>query len=303
VAARWNKDFRFVAAAFSANDLVVALTSVEAAEEMEDLTIVAAWRDPKWVTLDQAYPWSVVDSVTVATQGPSAVLLGLSGEILFTDGQNAAEESIAPASDDSPPDRGLMCGLGLVENTLYAVGMGRQVYRRDQGGNWSCIDHAIRPTADDESIVGLTSIDGFSARELYSAGFNGEIWWCADGGWLQVDSPTNLPLTRVLGHDDGNVYICGRNGTLLRGRADRWSVIAEEETDDDLWSIVAYHGRIYVVGTHGLYLLEKDRLILVPIPGESLGFCQRLLVGNDRLWVLGPQDLLAFDGKTWRRIG
>lgn len=299
---KWTKDFNFVTAAFSSKSLVVAMTPEAAAEEKEDLTIFAAWQNLQWRLIGDAYLWSVVGGISAVVSNPAAVFLGMWGEVLFTDGQNVTEGSIAPASGELPEDRGPMCGIGVIDNFLYAVGMGRQVYNHDRKGQWLCLDHLIRPVLDDESIVGLNSIDGFSSNELYTVGFNGEIWWREVDRWIQVDSPTNMPLSHVFCDGNDRAYICGRNGTLLAGRRDRWLFIAQDETDDDLWSIARYQDHLYFLGTHGLYLLENDELTPVPIAGETIGFCQHLLVGEGSLWLLGPKDLLSFDGSRWERI-
>lgn len=300
MAGRWTKDFNFITAAACKGQLLVAMTSEQASREMQDLTIVAIWQDGTWRMHDDAFLWSVVDSVSIANPA-STVFLGMWGQVLYNDGQTSFEENIYPGQENGPLHRGPMCSLNVIDGTIYSAGMGRQVYRRDQKGIWHSIDFDLRPEDDDGSIVGFNSIDGFSAQEVYAAGLNGEIWWLNSGTWVEIESPTNLPLNRIF-CDDNKVYICGRNGILLAGQRNHWSVLEEVDIDDDLWSIARFQDELYILGTHGLYLLKDDFLYEVPIAGESIGFCQKLIADEDRMWLIGPKDLLYYDGNNWTRV-
>lgn len=301
---RWSEDFNFVTTAFSGDHLVVALTPREIPEDSEvgDLTLVVVRRGPNdWIMLEQPYLWCVVDSISSYAQ-ETAVFLGMEGQLLFLDRTNATNELVEPNVEEGPDSLGPLRGLGVINGILYMVGMGRQVYRRSRRGRWEKLNKSIRLHEDDENIVGFNAIGGFSDQEFYVCGFEGEIWRGEKSRFFQIDSPTNMPLTHIFCDEDGSIYICGRCGTLLTGRWETWEILAKDVTDDDFWSIVRYRDRLYILGTLRLYSLEDGILKVEPIAGESCGFGHQLIVRNERLWLVGPQDLLAYDGEQWKRI-
>lgn len=130
-------------------------------------------------------------------------------------GANLSEGPIDP-KPTGPSVHGVIRDLRIIGANVYAAGMRRQVYRRERDHQWVHIDRGVVQEPLLTTIAGFNSIDGIGEKELYAAGFGGEIWTRQNDVWKQINSPTNLILNKVLVVDK-TVYICGQRGVL-------WSV-------------------------------------------------------------------------------
>jgi len=185
----------------------------------------------------------------------------------------------------------------------YAAGMDRQVYRRDGANAWTCIDASMRPPQESEDILGFEGIDAFSEKEIYAVGWKGEIWMYDGKKWAQIDSPTNLVLTAVCCAGDGNVYATGRRGLLLKGRKNKWEVVKQENTKQDLWGMAWYREELYLSSLEQVFILRKEELEAVEIGDDKPQIsCYHLSAADGVLWSIGPKDVMAYDGKVWTRI-
>jgi hypothetical protein len=203
------------------------------------------------------------------------------------------------SGEESPQRRGPLRRVRAVAGVAYAVGMKRQVYRREGDRRWVCIDQQMRPPKG--RIVGLESIDGFSAEELYAAGWDGEIWHYDGDRWRQVDSPTNVVVTDLCAGGE-TMYACGQIGTLLRGRRDAWEVVRHDAVEENIWSLAWFQGKLYVATFGAVYVLENDSLVPVTFGPDSPATFYHLSSADGVLWSIGRKDVMAFDGNAWTRI-
>jgi hypothetical protein len=203
----------------------------------------------------------------------------------------------------SPDNRGFIRALRSIGGKAYAAGMGRQVYRRDAASKWTCIDESMRPPKGSPDNLGFEAIDGFSEKEIYAAGWKGEIWIYDGKTWKQIDSPTNLVLTALCCAGDGHVYATGRRGLLLKGRKNKWQVIKHDSTKQDLWGMAWYNDELYLSSLEQVFVLRKNELEPIVIAEDKPSVsCYNLSAADGVLWSIGPKDVLAFDGKVWTRI-
>lgn len=243
-------------------------------------------------------PWFTV-SMTI-TRHPLEQMLALSaaGQVkLFGSGQQSFETINTPQG--SPGVRGAMRKARTIAGRTYAVGMNRQVYRRDGENQWICLDQAIRPGAGE--VKGFETIDGYGDDEIYAAGWDGELWQYDGKRWQALSSPTNQVLTSLLCAGDGVVYASGRRGLLLRGRHDAWEVV-EQELTEDIWDMAWFGGQLYLSTYQGLYVLKDERLVPVGFAGERPTSFYHLTQADGVLWSIGAKDIFAFDGQDWSRL-
>jgi hypothetical protein len=259
---------------------------------------LVAWQQGKWGNNGQV-SFSVI-SVSICTH-PSRqmVAIGSAGEAYFAGNGDLHLERIGTA-EETPATRGPLRSVRGISGKAYAVGMQRQVYRRDDRDLWICLDRGIRPNP--EQVVGFESVDGFGADDIYAVGWEGEIWRFDGRGWHQVDSPTNFILTDVCCAGDGLVYACGRLGLLLVGRNDTWSVVPQESTIEDIWSLAWFRGFLYLATYRGLFRLSGGILEPVDMGKELPRTYYRVSANQDILWSIGAKDVMAFDGNAWTRI-
>lgn len=224
--------------------------------------------------------------------------VGENGEVIRIAPSGNVPELIMPAAH-GPTEMGPMREIRLVGDSLYAVGMGRQVYRRAESGNWERVDAGIldlsgRPT------TGLTSITGDGRGFLASVGYEGEVWEFHQT-WVQIDSPTNVLLNRIAWHD-GALIAAGVMGTVLRRQAHGWEAIDTGEFSEDVWDIESFAGKLFLGTANGLFSMASDGVVSrIGPPGFTRQVhCASLDACEGRLWCFGGAIVSSStDGLTW----
>ncbi len=299
----WTDIFSFVTGVVRYNDLsYVSLISDEASNAKISQSLIYEWDAGTWRADDEsAHRWDTVAATLAIKPLEQGVFLSPTGEV-YCLGSGDRHDEIITTKESSPKKRGLMRGIKGIGESLYAVGMNRQVYKRDKTGKWSCIDKSARPPKGSKEVFGFEAIDGFDENEIYTVGWQGEIWLYDGEKWAKKDSPTNFILVDAICAGDGNVYACGRIGTLLRGRKDKWEIIEQEDLNDDIWSLAWYEDSLYLATMDAVYRLVDDSLVPVDMGKDQAQTCFHLSAADGVLWSIGPKDLMAFDGKKWTRI-
>ncbi len=283
--------------------LLVATVSDAFAEDTVDHAFVFGFIKEEWIRPieDNELNWSAVGITVTKTPLRQGLLLGMWGEVLCLGSGDTHAESIGMAKK-----RGPLLSTCAIAGRAYAVGMGRQIYRRDGRDQWTAIDEQIRPAKGDPKPYGFDTIAGFSETDIYAAGRYGEVFHFNGKTWTKLPVPTDQIITHACCAGDGNVYLCGRNGLLLKGRNDEWKIIAHGKRDD-LWNLAWFNDRLYVATmTHVFWLSEEadgDYLNDVEWTNDDKPkTCLRLSTADGVLWSIGAKDVLSFDGKTWTRI-
>lgn len=229
------------------------------------------------------------------------MVLGATGEFISVSGRGTAKEGrLYPLA--KPGTMGLMRSIRTTSNSIYAVGMRRQVFSLGQSDTWSDIRGEIIHWPKSGPVVGFESIDGFSEDEIYTVGWEGEIAWRRNGHWQRVGSPTNLILTGVSCGTDGFVYACGQRGLLIRGREDMWEVINPAGSKEDFWDLVWYQSQLYVSSLRSLYVLRDDLLQRVDMGDAITTSCYQLSSCGRFLCSIGARAIGVFDGNSWKLI-
>lgn len=259
----------------------------------------------KWVRQTDAWAtfgveWMAIRMWVVTKPKLEVFVLGDGGEICVADLQGIKEEHI-DESDEGPINRGPMRELRWIGDHLYAAGMARQVYRREAPRRWTRRDTGTVLPLGTVAVAGFNALDGLSESDFFGVGFNGEIWRCVKGKWRQLESPTNVVLTRVRVVGPEEMYACGQQGVLLRGTGDTWTPIEHEETEDDLWGMEWYDDALYVASDEDLYRLGPgDTLDRVDMKLGKRRTCSHLHANDGVMWSFGPKHLSwTEDAKTW----
>jgi hypothetical protein len=233
-------------------------------------------------------------------------MLGVGGEILeAARGAKPTEELIDPGPG-GVKSRGPMCDLRWIGGHLYAAGMNRQVYRREGPGRWSRADAGTVQPLGSMTVAGFNAIDGLSEDDFYGVGFEGEIWRRQRGRWRQLDSPTNVVLTRVRVVKPELAYAVGQRGVLLRGCGDAWEVVDHGMTEEDFWGLEWFQEKVYMSSAKAVYRLRSDEeLDILDTVDMRLGrnrTCYDLHANDGVLWSVGPKHLSWTDGTRWNDV-
>jgi len=257
----------------------------------------------KWTTGDAwaafDLEWTPVRMWALTEPEVAVYALGPQGDFFFTSGGQNLQEQV-DESDEGPANRGPLRDLRWIGSHFYAVGMSRQVYRREKPGRWVHRDAGTVLKLGDKTIAGFNSIDGLSESEMTAVGFEGEIWKCTNGKWKQLSSPTNVVLNRHIVVKEGLSFAVGQNGVLLRGDGDKWSQIDHGVTDDDLWGLTWFKGALYVASEDRVYKLSGDSLDPIDMKLGRNRTCSDLHSNDGVMWSFGPKHLAwTTDAKTW----
>ncbi|MGX1174929.1 hypothetical protein [Pseudomonas sp. R151218B TE3479] len=272
-----------------------------------DAAISEGYIDSILITLDRGawgaatVPWLACSGTVCHVPIERYVMLGTDGSVEASGGGTVKEEAIANCGVD-PKKRGPLREIrGIAKGRAYAVGTCRQAYVRDDEDQWRCIDQSAQVGDTPITDTSFESIDGFSEQEIYTVGWEGEIWKYDGSVFTQQNSPTNLALYKVRCAPDGFAYACGQLGTLLRGRDDQWEVIEHDSTREDLWGMEYFDGQLYVSSTHFVYRLEDGKLIPIDFGDDAPRTCYHLSAADGIMWSIGPKDVMEFDGANWKR--
>ena len=201
-------------------------------------------------------------------------------------------------SDPPPkkPRRGGIRSVSEIAGKAYAVGFRGLVYRLDKKDRWTRIDDGLPAGFDIEAA------HGFSGTDVYAVGEAGAVWHFNGKKWTKREMPTNASLNAVRCAGDSIVYIGGADGLLIAGRDETWKVIDHDETDDDVWDLEWFDGKLYVSTLSGVYRLKKDKLEPVKFGDDSPKSFYQLSAAEGVLWSNGEHDIMSFDGKRWKRV-
>jgi hypothetical protein len=236
-----------------------------------------------------ALEWSAASCCTVTDARRVFCILGINGEFGVVHGNEISEGDIGETS---------MYAVNAVGRSTYAVGTVGKVLRSEDCRSWNRLNHA--KTVNNNL---LQAIAAYTPDEVYAVGAKGTIVLLRPTKAERIDSPTNLVLSGICRGPDGLLYACGQKGVVLRGREHKWTVIDHGVTNEDLWDIRAFQGRVFLTSTHFLYELNGNSLETVRIehdPPRTL--CKLTSAGDDTLLSVGQRDAFLFDGREWTRL-
>ena len=151
--------FAVITGAVGASGDGLALCIDEAdSERRVDYTHVVLWSLGRWEHLARL-GWRAVGACALDGEW---LVLGAQGQVLQVRGADCREEAIGGSTQIS----GMTC-VRSIAGTACAVGMHRQVYLRDQSGQWAQSDDGVRRTSAAEGLVGFQAVAGFGADELH----------------------------------------------------------------------------------------------------------------------------------------
>jgi hypothetical protein len=277
----------------------IAAEEDELASQGVGHAVILHWQPGAWDRY--SINWPVVALCVIDESGPKLLGMGLEGRIHVRSAAGLSEE-IMDTSVEAPTSRGDLRDMRIIGQHVFAAGMGRQVYQRIGPGRWVRADRGTVQPLGSQDLSGFNSIDGFSERDIYAAGFDGEIWHFDGKTWTAIDSPTNLALQRVKCVPPDTVYIAGQVGTLVRGRGDTWEVIPQDVTEDTFWGVEWFQEKLYLATSHMVYLLHNNDLKPVDMGFGHAVRCGHLHANDGVLWSVGQKDLAYTDGLTWVEV-
>ena len=265
--------------------------------------------------------WKVVSTCVVEKTADAPrkyAALSEHGEIEFTWPGGSSLESIEGAGlkRTSLPIYGYVSAIREIAGALYVCGSGGQVYRRENK-SWRHIADSLKSPAaapqpgDTEALKNFgqhdfADIAGYSDTDLYVVGGSGEIYHFNGKAWTRCASPSVELLNSVCCAEGNQVWVCGFNGTLLRGNAGNGFKDMSGYDDNQIFSSLALvNGIVYLASNEGLFSYNEKsaKIEAVSTLIEQDADDPNVLTARDGvLWSIGYKTIMFFDGNVWTRV-
>ena len=226
---------------------------------------------------------------------PRVLALGRDGRIwLANSGAAPRTERIADAGTGRGK-YGYLSRVRQIAGQFYICGDQGQVYVR-RGSGWQHMDRGLLHPRRTEGIeYGLNGIDGTAPDDIYVVGDAGAVFHFDGTRWEDVGIDTSLDLESVRCVSRDIVHVCGGMGTLLTGNRQGWRLLAEGETEDNLWDLEMFGGRLYLAANSGLLAYDATGDAIVPV---DTGLSpkpdgHRLSTNVRELWSMGGKSSRA----------
>ncbi len=234
------------------------------------------------------------------------VSLSAEGDVGFIGKEEGFYEKIPGAGllCDDADGYGYMKRIRQIGTDLFACGHNGQVYRRLGPDDWRRMDAGILlpPSGSDPLIP--SDVNGADPEHLYLVADDGKVFFHDGRDWRKIPVPTDEWLYDIYVESRDTNWICGRNGTLLRGNErSGFSDLSSVRDNATFLSIAGFGGKIYLGHADGVSVFDGHRIEHVTTglkPDLSDGHLVDVVDGV--LWSFGYNDIARFDGTVWRRF-
>lgn len=162
-------------------------------------------------------------------------------------------------------------------------------------------------------MMGFNAVDGFNKHDIYGCGDRGDFWHYNGQKWKTLDAPANFDMESIVCAADGNVYVAGALGNIIKGRYDsktgkeHWKPIKTNisGTDTRINSLAWFKGKLYLGTDWALYSLdenEKFEKVIFPEGGFEQYSFANVASCDEALLSYGVKQALIFDGESWDEI-
>jgi hypothetical protein len=193
---------------------------------------------------------------------PIFVTISEEGRVLF----HAAKEFVEDIPEaglwkQSAKGYGYIGGVRQLGGKLLAFGYGGQVYERIAPNTWVRFDKGLFEQTEEKFDVAeiCLSRDGqFYAVSAF--GRTGRISVRSEGSdWTDLANPSGERLSSCIAADDGTVWICGKNGTLLHGNAHAgFTAVPTPDINDTFLSLALYAGKVWLATRVSLFAYDGE---------------------------------------------
>ncbi|MBO1542024.1 hypothetical protein [Pseudomonas sp. OA65] len=239
-------------------------------------------------------------SVDAAIDG-SAYVLGENGSVVRFDWKSPTTKEELKASrkayaNAAVGDIGPLRRIRILGDDVICAGSVGQVYRL-----FGDTFETLPKLSVGHQEVTIEDIAGSSRNDFVAVTSDGYAAHFDGTNWSVLDLPTNASLTSLCRLDNGHYAIVGKNGTVLIGVADQWSIIQPIDTSRSYWGVAAYHDEIYAAHLAGVDKVAGQALVALDIEEADLQFTV-LRSSNEGVWSFADRTIGLIRDDQWQTI-
>ncbi|WLG98560.1 hypothetical protein PSH92_14295 [Pseudomonas beijingensis] len=239
-------------------------------------------------------------SVDAATDG-SAYVLGENGSVVRFDWKSpttreALKASRKPFANAAVGNIGPLRRIRILGDDVICAGSVGQVYRL-LGDRFETLPKLSVGNQD----VTIEDIAGSSRSDMVAVTSDGYAAHFDGTSWAVLDLPSNASLTSICRLDNGHYAIAGKNGTVLIGVADQWSIVQPIDTKRSYWGVAAYNDQIYAAHLAGVDKVAGQTLIALDIEEADLQFTV-LRSSTEGVWSFAERTIGLIRDDQWQTI-
>lgn len=260
----------------------------------------------EWDRFGTTFNWPHVAIASIKPQGGNRVILSVGPrgdyyECIFDSKTGVPTQQVGVIPSERPF---LARNLAVVEDTIFAVGMGRAVARWDGPGMWTRLDPDA-PLPEGQAC-GFNDLTGPSLKEMYAVGWRGEIWCMDSAVWRPIDSPLSAHLRAACTLPDDSIIAVGYDGAMVRGRHDTW-IVVDSGRPETLLDVCCLAGQVFVATAYQILMLDDSGLVPVTEfedPEDLPATCGGLYLTQDGAGIIsmGAKDLFRLRDGVWERV-
>ena len=239
--------------------------------------------------------------LSLRSENPDRLLyICRSGIILTYDLKKDAVVQEAPIykAAEGPGNYFQVTGARNVNGRAYVLGPDGTVLLRHGPGRWDSIS-VEKNTGDDRLLV---DIDGFAADDLYAVSSRGSVFHYNGQSWSDTGFPSNISLESLCCAGDGQVYIGAAQGTVFRGRGQRWEKIHDGSLTLPFRDMVWHQGQVWCTNDFGLWVIRGGQLAPAEVERDIYVCSGHLSVHENTLLLAGMYGAAILREGRWEAL-
>ncbi len=216
-----------------------------------------------------------ISSLGIAYRPETCVVVADMDGVMYVISDDGSDfEKKIPYDKGNRSRRGSIQKLKTIDDVLYLCGGNRIVAERRGKNDWKWMTSDIPLSKEEREGLGLSvgfrDIAGFSQKDIYAAGAEGDVWHYDGKTWRRIDFPSNDFIFTVCCGGDGQVYIGSHDGVVYRGRGDIWQRLKDPELSLPFKDMLWYEDRLWCTNDYGVWWVEGDEVVEADIPDSAI---------------------------------
>jgi len=217
------------------------------------------------------------------------------------------------------PQWSFLTSINQIGDNLYVCGSFGQVYKRFGDNDWKHVDKGLLqdPNTIYPDLLKLYVVAGANENAIYAAGAKNDQEQTAkaffyDGKqWKEIKLPKETGyITDIYVESEDKIWMCGDNGTLLLGNAQKgFKYLLDFYKHRYFSNISLFKGTLYIASDVGILAYKPGGFFsspriepVYPDLDDHIRDVHTITSQENVIWFVGEETVVRFDGKKWHKI-